>query len=195
VFALPPVAFSQTPSAEQMIQQLMLPKTRSMRNLVVEEVKAPALVPPVTAPYPPTTAPQPAPPTESSTTNVQQPVYEPPPVQLARPSLSLLIQFDFDSARIRAESHDPLNNLAKALQSSELKASQFAVEGHTDAKGNPQYNLKLSQQRALAVGAFLKEKGVDGARLLVIGKGSAELANPQAPLGSENRRVKIVNLD
>lgn len=112
-----------------------------------------------------------------------------------RPSLSLLIQFDFDSARVKPESQQALANLAQALQSRELAESKFAVEGHTDARGRADYNLKLSQQRADAVLALLAHHGVAEPRLAAIGKGSSELANTADPLAAENRRVRIVNLD
>jgi outer membrane protein OmpA-like peptidoglycan-associated protein len=112
-----------------------------------------------------------------------------------RPSLSLLIQFDFNSARVKAESQQALANLAQALQSKELQASRFAVEGHTDAKGRPDYNLKLSQQRAEAVRDFLQRKGVGETRLVAAGKGASELANSAEPFAAENRRVRSVNLD
>ena len=114
---------------------------------------------------------------------------------IPRPSLSLLIQFDFDSARVKPESQQALANLAQALQSRELAESKFAVEGHTDARGRADYNLKLSQQRADAVRAFLAHHGVAEPRLAAIGKGSSELANTADPLAAENRRVRIVNLD
>jgi outer membrane protein OmpA-like peptidoglycan-associated protein len=88
-----------------------------------------------------------------------------------------------------------LTNLSQALQSPELLESKFAVEGHTDAKGNPDFNLKLSEQRAIAVREFLKVRGVLPDRLIVSGKGSTDLANDAAPYSAENRRVRIVNLD
>lgn len=113
----------------------------------------------------------------------------------AKPSLSLLIQFDFNSAKVKPESQQALSNLAQALQSKELADSTFAVEGHTDAKGRADYNLKLSQQRADAVRAFLASNGVVDARLQAVGKGSSELANSADPLAAENRRVRIVNLN
>jgi outer membrane protein OmpA-like peptidoglycan-associated protein len=113
----------------------------------------------------------------------------------ARPSLSLLIQFDFDSARVRPESQQALANLAQALQSSELASSKFAVEGHTDAKGRADYNLRLSQLRADAVRDYLARQGIDPARLSASGKGAGEPANPGDPFAAENRRVRIVNLD
>ena len=112
----------------------------------------------------------------------------------ARASLSLQIQFDFNSARVRPESQKALSNLAQALQSSELATTKFAIEGHTDAKGRADYNQQLSQQRADAVKAFLVHEGVQTVRLSTSGKGSTELANPADPLAAENRRVRVVNL-
>ena len=109
--------------------------------------------------------------------------------------MSLLIQFDFNSVKVKPESQQALSNLAQALQSKELVDSKFAVEGHTDAKGRADYNLKLSQQRADAVRAFLASNGVVDARLQAVGKGSSELANTADPLAAENRRVRIVNLN
>ena len=109
-------------------------------------------------------------------------------------SLSLQIQFDFNSATIRPESQQALTNLATALQSKELLEAKFAVEGHTDAKGRADYNQRLSQSRADAVRQFLMAKGVDSTRLSSLGKGSTELSNKDDPNAAENRRVKIVNL-
>ena len=113
----------------------------------------------------------------------------------ARPSLSLLIQFDFNSSTVKPESQQALANLAQALKSKELGESKFAVEGHTDGKGRADYNLKLSQQRADAVRSFLASNGVVDARLQAVGKGATELANTGDPLAAENRRVRIVNLN
>ena len=146
-------------------------RTRGLRNLSVKAAKTPEGEAAVAA----TQAAAPA---------------EPAP----RPSLSLLIQFDFNSAKIRPESQPALQNLATALQSKELADANFAVEGHTDAKGSADYNLKLSQSRAEAVQKFLAAQGVTATRLVTAGKGATELANPNDPLAAENRRVRIVNL-
>ena len=115
--------------------------------------------------------------------------------EAARPSVSLQIQFDFDSARVRPQSQQALNNLALALQSPALLSARFAVEGHTDAKGRADYNARLSQLRAEAVCDYLGRQGVDATRLVADGKGSAALANSADPFAAENRRVRIVNLD
>jgi outer membrane protein OmpA-like peptidoglycan-associated protein len=116
-------------------------------------------------------------------------------VEQARPSLSLLIQFDFNSAKVLPESQQALINLAQAMQSKELADVKFAVEGHTDAKGRADYNLKLSEQRAQAVSALLASHGVTVSRLAAVGKGATEPANAADPLAAENRRVRIINLN
>lgn len=113
----------------------------------------------------------------------------------SRPSLSLHIQFDFDSARVRPESQQALSNLALALQSPELLLAKFAIEGHTDAKGRADYNLKLSQLRADAVREYLGQHGVAVERLQPSGKGASDLVNPHDPNAAENRRVRIVNVN
>ena len=162
-----------TPSTDQMIEQLKAPRTRGLqRNLQVEAAGA-----------------QPG----ATSADASSPAAVANAVSPA--SLSLLIQFDFNSARVRPESQQALGNLAQALQSPELKGSKFAVEGHTDAKGSADYNRKLSEQRALAVREFLRIQGVGETRLIAAGKGSSDLANPADPLAAENRRVRIVNLD
>lgn len=111
-----------------------------------------------------------------------------------RPALSLQIQFDFNSSNIGQESLAALSNLVQAMQSDELRHARFLVEGHTDAKGDATYNLKLSQQRASKVAQWLAAHGVDHRRLDSVGKGSGEPANADDPLAAQNRRVRIVNV-
>ncbi|MBC7956451.1 MAG: OmpA family protein [Cytophagales bacterium] len=109
--------------------------------------------------------------------------------------MSLSIEFDFDSARVRSKSLPVLNNLAQALKSPALKDARFLIEGHTDGAGRADYNQRLSAQRAQAVSSLLASQGVAASRLSTVGKGSSDLANASDPAAAENRRVKIVNLD
>jgi len=108
------------------------------------------------------------------------------------PSVDLSIQFEFDSAKLLPASKPLLNSLAKAINSDKLKNYSFLVEGHTDAVGTTDYNLNLSNQRALVVSNYLSFLGVNKARLKTLGKGSSELLFPDKPDSAENRRVKII---
>ena len=106
-------------------------------------------------------------------------------------SLDLVIQFEFDSAKLKSESKPLLDNLSTALKSDRLKSIQFKVEGHTDAKGTEAYNQALSLKRANAVVEYMTQQGIEAERLRAEGKGFAELLVPEKPLAMENRRVRI----
>ncbi len=123
---------------------------------------------------------------------VEQAGNEAPPPQRF---VSLTIGFKFNSAEITNESADTLNSLAKALKSDQLASLGFMIEGHTDGKGTPDYNMKLSQQRATAVKAYLEKQGIQGKQLQAQGKGDTELANADDRFAAENRRVKIITLN
>jgi len=106
-------------------------------------------------------------------------------------SIDLVIQFDLDSAKLKPDSKPLLSSLVEALKNDRLAAIKFKVEGHTDAQGSEQHNLKLSQSRADSVMAYLTSQGVDKERLSGEGKGFSDLLLPEKPKAAENRRVRI----
>jgi|SoiMethySBSTD1v2_1073268.scaffolds.fasta_scaffold738014_1 outer membrane protein OmpA-like peptidoglycan-associated protein len=110
---------------------------------------------------------------------------------VAKPSISMQVQFDFDSDKVSAGAGETLNNLAKALQSDSLRGRSFDVIGHTDAKGTPSYNVNLSRRRAASVKSYLVNHGVDAERLRAVGKGMTEPLNKTDPEAPENRRVEV----
>ncbi len=109
--------------------------------------------------------------------------------------LDLVVQFDFDSARLQATSRPLLQNLAEAMATSRLSGTRFLGQGHTDAKGTAAYNEALSARRAQAVADFLQSKGIAASRLQTEGKGFNELLLKDQPEAPENRRVRIVALE
>jgi len=106
-------------------------------------------------------------------------------------SIDLVIQFDLDSAKLKPDSKPLLSSLVEAMKNERLAAIKFKVEGHTDAQGSEQHNLKLSQSRAESVMAYLTSQGVDKERLAGEGKGFSDLLLPEKPKAAENRRVRI----
>ncbi len=128
----------------------------------------------------------------------------PPPAAMTRSlrnlvpqkrELDLVVQFDFDSARLQAVSKPLLQNLAEAMATPRLTGTRFLVQGHTDAKGTAAYNEALSARRAQAVAEFLQSKGIQAERLQTEGKGFSELLLKDQPEAPENRRVRIVAVE
>ena len=106
-------------------------------------------------------------------------------------SIDLVIQFDLDSVKLKEPSKPLLDNLAAAMKNERLAGMRFKVEGHTDAQGTVQHNLKLSLGRAETIMAYLTDQGVEKDRLKGEGKGFSELLMPDKPRAAENRRVRI----
>lgn len=101
------------------------------------------------------------------------------------------IRFDFDSDVIRPESTPVLEQLRSALTNN--PDLSVVIEGHTDDRGEDDYNLELSERRARAVVTYLTGAGVDESTIDSAGKGETEpVADNSTPHGrAENRRVVI----
>jgi outer membrane protein OmpA-like peptidoglycan-associated protein len=106
-------------------------------------------------------------------------------------------QIPFQSGR--AEFSPAASKALERLRQDLLVASGTVVEvhGHTDAQGNPQANMSLSEQRAFAVANWLSKKfpaNFPEGRVRVFAHGQQ---NPVAPNASEagrarNRRVEVI---
>ena len=107
-----------------------------------------------------------------------------------KPTVFLPITFESGSAELTADSKKMLDQVIQALQSPDLKGSRFKIEDHTDS------NLRLSQQRANSVSAYLEKGGVASARLQAVGRGKADpIADDATAEGRRrNRRVELINL-
>lgn len=103
------------------------------------------------------------------------------------------VQFDFDKADIKPESRPTLDEIGKFLKAN--PSVSVVVAGHTDAKGQFDYNVELSRRRAAAVIADLVQHyGVASQRLTPFGAGmAAPIASNDDEAGrAKNRRVELV---
>lgn len=92
------------------------------------------------------------------------------------------IEYDFDSAKLRPESEEILDNLIEFL---ELNSNlTIEIRSHTDMRGNDEYNLKLSERRAQSVVDYLVDNGIPRERLQAKGYGETMPAEVKGPDGS-----------
>ena len=112
----------------------------------------------------------------------------------AAASINLNIPFQYNSSTLQPQASSQLKQLELALTTDSLRKDRFAIAGHTDAKGNPQYNKRLSLRRAESVKRFLTANGVETGRLDAIGYGSEQPLTPDQPDAPANRRVEIRDL-
>ena len=115
------------------------------------------------------------------------------PAPVRKPSASLLITFQTNSAELTPSARQQLDVVGVALKNERLAEFNFNVEGHADPRGNASANLALSRDRANSVRDYLvSTQGIGADRLIPEGKGSRELLNTVVPAAPENRRVTIV---
>jgi outer membrane protein OmpA-like peptidoglycan-associated protein len=107
------------------------------------------------------------------------------------------IFFDYNLATLRSRSKHELNKLFEFMKNN--PTAKIQVSGHTDSRGDDDYNLRLSKDRAQAVVDYLVRNGISSSRLTAVGYGEtrpiARNENEDLtdnPIGRQlNRRIEI----
>lgn len=102
------------------------------------------------------------------------------------------IYFETGSAKLVGNFERTLDRLVSILN--KFPTYNIEIIGHTDARGDENFNNKLSENRARSVFQYLVKKDIDRKRLTATGKGESELINTQATTDEEhrvNRRVEF----
>jgi outer membrane protein OmpA-like peptidoglycan-associated protein len=112
-------------------------------------------------------------------------------------SLEILdaIYFEFNKDVIKPQSLPILDAVAATLKGTPA-IELVEIQGHTDARGDDQYNLKLSDDRAKSVAKYLVGKGIDAARLTALGYGETlpiDRGNNEGAY-AKNRRIAFLIL-
>ena len=107
------------------------------------------------------------------------------------------VYFDFDSSNLKTSSRDKIAQIASILNHRRAQNRIMEIEGHTDNIGDPDYNLKLSSERADVVLKELAFSNIDESRLSASGKGeTSPVADNSTSEGRQlNRRVEIIVLN
>ncbi len=107
---------------------------------------------------------------------------------------SQMINFRFNSADLTEKSTAFVSGLGQIFSAQHSDWKGLVVEGHSDSKGNNEYNKKLSQRRAESVRKVLIQNGIPDADIKAIGYGEERLLiNPEQTEVdfARNRRVEI----
>ncbi len=101
------------------------------------------------------------------------------------------IYFETAKATLLPESNKALDSLYKLLI--KYPTMEISISGHTDSQGKHQYNLVLSESRALAVYTYLVERGISSLRLDFKGFGKTQpiTTNETVEGRQMNRRVEF----
>jgi len=101
------------------------------------------------------------------------------------------ILFNTGKSSFKSGITDKLDGIVDVMN--KFSNAKFQVQGHTDSQGAAAMNLKLSEERAIAVRDYLVKKGIDTTRLDAVGYGEGEpISTNKTSAGREqNRRVII----
>jgi outer membrane protein OmpA-like peptidoglycan-associated protein len=101
------------------------------------------------------------------------------------------IQFETGKSELLPQAFPELDKLVLYLQKN--ATTKLKITGHTDNNGDPEANLKLSQERAKMVLLYVASKGIHKDRMTTEGKGDTQpIASNDTEAGREkNRRVEI----
>ncbi|MCE9679520.1 peptidoglycan-associated lipoprotein Pal [Shewanella sp. AS1] len=79
------------------------------------------------------------------------------------------IYFDYDRSSISADFSEVLNAHGQYLLDN--PNVRVMVEGHTDERGTPEYNIALGERRAKAVAKYLQSMGVAAGQISIVSYG------------------------
>lgn len=101
------------------------------------------------------------------------------------------IYFTYDSEQIQDQYVSVMQAHAQYLRDN--PDSRIIIEGHTDERGTPEYNIALGERRARSVARYMQNLGVDVIQLSIVSYGEEKPAVPghNEAAWSKNRRAVI----
>lgn len=103
------------------------------------------------------------------------------------------VSFDANKSDLKARYHEELDKVGAFMK--DFPNSKGTIEGHTDADGSKEANIKLSQARAESVRNYIATKfGIEGSRLSAKGIGASKpvASNKTSSGKAKNRRIEAV---
>lgn len=101
------------------------------------------------------------------------------------------IYFNYDSDNIKDEYVGVMQAHAQYLRDN--PDAHVIIEGHTDERGTPEYNIALGERRARSVARYMQNLGVDVRQLSIVSYGEEKPVDPGHSEAAwvKNRRAVI----
>lgn len=124
-----------------------------------------------------------------------EPIQEPKSTASSAPIILKGVNFESGSAQLTPESYRTLEDVLKTLI--ENPSIIIEIRGHTDNSGSFATNMRLSEQRALAVKNYLVARGISSNRIRAVGYGPKQpiASNATAQGRAANRRIEFIRID
>jgi peptidoglycan-associated lipoprotein len=106
-----------------------------------------------------------------------------------------LAHFAFDSARVQPEAQGSLDALARCFVSGKLAGRSMKLIGHTDPRGETEYNLALGQRRAGSVSDYLGGRGMSKDHLASSSRGEFDATGTDEQGWARDRKVDVLLAD
>lgn len=102
------------------------------------------------------------------------------------------VQFEFGSNKLTASAQEALDEVIVELK--KHPEVRLEIHGHTDNVGQGDYNITLSQERAIAVKDYMVSKGISKSRIETMGFGDRRpvASNDTAEGRALNRRIDFI---
>jgi peptidoglycan-associated lipoprotein len=100
--------------------------------------------------------------------------------------------FAFDSSRVTPEAAGGLGALARCFASGPLQGRSVRLVGHTDPRGETEYNLGLGQRRAGSVESYLGAHRVAASQMAATSRGALDAAGIDEQGWARDRKVDVV---
>jgi peptidoglycan-associated lipoprotein len=103
--------------------------------------------------------------------------------------------FAFDSSSVDASAASALDALGRCFTTGALRGRGMRLIGHTDPRGEVEYNLALGQRRAGSVAGYLHGRGVDRAKISATSHGEFDATGTDEAGWARDRKVDVVLAD
>ncbi len=100
--------------------------------------------------------------------------------------------FAFNSAQVNNEANTLIRQLATCFTTGPLAGQRMRLVGHTDSRGDEEYNMALGGRRAESVKRVLGQAGLPGAQVATISRGEIDATGRDEASWRLDRRVDVL---